>query len=177
MYMAVKITGSVLIAAGGYITGSKIKRQYKKRRALLKSYQEALRAADDAIAIENVLIENVLKECGEKFFPECKGKDVWSMTANILESQFGSFERAWQKACEEYFAEAYELSEKDRDAISDIGMALGIANTQRQSAHVLSVLERLKSLEKEAETSEEKEGKNAVKISLALAAAIIVMLF
>ena len=50
--LTIKITGSLLIAAGGILTGLKIRKEYKQRRTLLKAFQDALHYADDAIAIE-----------------------------------------------------------------------------------------------------------------------------
>ena len=58
-----------------------------------------------------------------------------------------------------------------------MGKALGLANTQRQSAHILAVIKRLGDLEQEAALNEEKEGKNAIKVAVAVSAAIIVILF
>lgn len=175
--LAVKITGSLLIAAGGILIGQKIRKEYKKRRELLKSFQDALKYADDAIAIENTLLEEVLMQCGAKFFPTEKGGDVFSAAAGYLRSEFGSFEHAWAKACEDYFTETPCLKEKDQSCIADVGKALGLANTQRQTAHVAAVLKRLGALEEEAASCEEREGKNAVKIAIAISAAIIVILF
>lgn len=67
--LTIKITGSLLIAAGGILTGLKIRKEYKQRRTLLKAFQDALHYADDAIAIENALLDDVLMNCGAKFFP------------------------------------------------------------------------------------------------------------
>lgn len=162
---------------GGFLTGQKIRKEYKKRRELLKSIQDALKYADDAIAIENTLLDDVLLNCGAKFFPKEKGADLFTRAAGYLRSEFGSFENAWTKACEDFFPDVPCLREKDIECISGIGKALGLANTQRQSAHVLSVLKRLADLEQEAAQNEEKEGKNAIKIAIAISAAIIVILF
>ena len=175
--LAVKITGSLLIAAGGLLTGQKIRNEYKKRRKLLKSFQDALKYADDAIAIENTLLEDVLMNCGAKFFPKEKGGDLFTSAAGYLRSEFGSFENAWTKACGDYFPDTPCLREKDIECISGVGKALGLANTQRQSAHILAVIKRLGDLEQEAALNEEKEGKNAIKVAVAVSAAIIVILF
>lgn len=175
--LAVKITGSLLIAAGGFLTGQKIRKEYKKRRELLKSIQDALKYADDAIAIENTLLDDVLMNCGAKFFPKDKGADLFTAAAGQLRSEFGSFENAWTKACEDFLPGTSCLSEKDIECISGIGKALGLANTQRQSAHVQTVLKKLADLEQEAAQREDKEGKNAIKIAIAVSAAIIVILF
>lgn len=175
--LAVKITGSLLIAAGGFLTGQKIRKEYKKRREMLKAFQDALKYADDAIAIENTLLDDVLLNCGAKFFPKEKGGDLFTSAAGYLRSEFGSFENAWAKACEDFFPNTPCLREKDVECISGVGKALGLANTQRQSAHILTVLKRMADLEQEAAQSEEKEGKNAVKIAIAVSAAIIVILF
>lgn len=40
--LAIKITGSLLIAAGGILTGLKIRKEYKQRRTLLKAFQDAV---------------------------------------------------------------------------------------------------------------------------------------
>lgn len=101
--LAIKITGSLLIAAGGILTGLKIRKEYKQRRTLLKAFQDALHYADDAIAIENALLDDVLMNCGAKFFPEEKGSDLFSCAAGCLRNEFGSFENAWTKACADFF--------------------------------------------------------------------------
>ena len=94
-----------------------------------------------------------------------------------LKREFGSFENAWIKACDEYFENSPCLEEKDKECIREIGKALGIANTQRQNDHVKSKIQKLQELEKMAMEKEEKEGKNAIKIALAISVAIIVILF
>ena len=132
--LTIKITGSLLIAAGGILTGLKIRKEYKQRRTLLKAFQDALHYADDAIAIENALLDDVLMNCGAKFFPDEKGSDLFSCAAGCLRSEFGSFENAWAKACADFFPKTPCLREKDIECISGIGTALGLANTQRQSA-------------------------------------------
>ena len=139
--------------------------------------QDALKYADDTIAIENTLLDNVLWDCGKKFFKKEKGKDVWTCAAENLKTEFGSFENAWDKACNEYFEEEVCLNDKDKECIKNIGKAIGIANTQRQTAHVTVGLQRLQALEKEANEAETKEGNNAVKIALAIAAVVIIVLF
>lgn len=159
------------------MVGQKIKKEYKKRRELLKAMQDALKYADDAIAIENTLLEDVLVSCGAKFFPKDKGNDLFTLSASCLRSEFGSFENAWTKACESFFPENPCLREKDFESISGIGKALGLANTQRQTAHITAMVKRLSDLEEEAAQNENKEGKNAVKIAVAVSAAIIVILF
>jgi hypothetical protein len=175
--LAIKITGSLLIAAGGILTGLKIRKEYKQRRTLLKAFQDALHYADDAIAIENALLDDVLMNCGAKFFPEEKGSDLFSCAAGCLRNEFGSFENAWTKACADFFPKTPCLREKEIECISGIGKALGLANTQRQSAHIASVVKKLAELEREAQQEDEKEGKNAIKIAIAVSAAIIVILF
>lgn len=177
MYLIIKAAGSALVVTGGFMTGRKIRAQYKKRCEILKNMQEALKYADDTIAIENTLLDNVLKDCAVKFFEKEKGKDVWSCAAENLKTEFGSFENAWLKACSEYFEETMCLNEREKECISGIGQAIGIANTQRQTAHVTATLQRLRELEKEAITAETKEGNNAVKIALAIAVSIIIILF
>ena len=177
MYIILKVMGSGLVAAGSLLAGRKVKMQYKKRCDILKQMQEALKHADDRIAIENTLLDNVLRDCGEKFFKKEKGKDVWTCAAENLKTEFGSFENAWDKACKEYFEEEVCLNEKDMECINNIGKAIGILNTQRQTAHVTACLQGLQALEKEANTAETKEGKNAVKIALAIAAVVIILLF
>ena len=177
MYLIIKIIGSFLVLAGGFLAGHKISRQYKKRSRILKQMQEALKYADDAIAIENTLLDEVLKSCGEKFFDKDSVIDLWTRASENLKTEFGSFENAWAKACEDYFEDTQCLTEKDKECITGIGLAIGLANTQRQTAHVTATLQRLQGLEKESLSVEEKEGKNAVKIALAMAAAVIVILF
>ena len=140
--LAIKITGSLLIAAGGILTGLKIRKEYKQRRTLLKAFQDALHYADDAIAIENALLDDVLMNCGAKFFPEEKGSDLFSCAAGCLRNEFGSFENAWTKACADFFPKTPCLREKEIECISGIGKALGLANTQRQSAHIASVVKK-----------------------------------
>ena len=177
MYIILKVMGSGLIAIGSLMAGKKVKKQYKKRRDILKQMQEALKYADDTIAIENTLLDNVLRDCGEKFFKKEKGKDVWTCAAENLKTEFGSFENAWDKACKEYFEDETCLDGKDKECMSNIGKAIGIANTQRQTAHVTATLQRLQELEKEALNAESKEGNNAVKIALAIAVSVIIVLF
>ena len=81
--------------------------------------------------------------CGAKFFPDEKGSDLFSCAAGCLRSEFGSFENAWAKACADFFPKTPCLREKDIECISGIGKALGLANTQRQSAHIASVVKKL----------------------------------
>ncbi|MBE7057883.1 MAG: hypothetical protein E7387_02110 [Ruminococcaceae bacterium] len=177
MYFVLKVAGSALVTIGSLLAGRKVKMQYKKRCEILKQMQEALKYADDTIAIENTLLDNVLRDCGEKFFKKEKGKDVWTCAAENLKTEFGSFENAWDKACNEFFEDEVCLNEKDKECIRNIGKAIGIANTQRQTAHVTAGLQRLQTLEKEANAAETKEGNNAVKIALAIAAVVIIVLF
>ena len=80
-------------------------------------------------------------------------------------------------SCADFFPKTPCLREKDIECISGIGKALGLANTQRQSAHIASVVKKLAELEREAQQKDEKEGKNAIKIAIAVSAAIIVILF
>ena len=175
--LAIKITGSLLIAVGGILAGQKIRKEYKKRREILKAIQDALKYADDAIIVENALLEDVLVSCGAKYFPKEKGSDLFTTAAGYLRSAFGSFENAWNKACEEFFPKATCLREKDLECISEVGKALGLVNAQRQSVHISSMLKRLSELEQEALQCEDKEGKNAVKIAIAVSAAMIIILF
>ena len=177
MYLIIKVVGSFLVVAGGFLAGQKISKQYKKRSTILKQMQEALKYADDAIAIENTLLDEVLKSCGEKFCEKEDVIDLWTRASENLKTEFGSFENAWARACDEYFEETQCLKDKDKECIVGIGKAIGLANTQRQTAHVTSTLQRLQSLEKESLSAEEKEGKNAVKIALAMAVAAVVILF
>lgn len=175
--LAIKLTGALIIAAGGLMAGFKLKKNYSKRRSLLKAMQDALKYADDAIAIENTLLDDVLIACGSKFFAGDNGEDVFTLSAGYLRNEFGSFERAWDKACTEFYEKYACLKKEDTECISGIGKALGLANTQRQSAHIESAVKRLAALEQEAQTAETKEGKNAVKIALAISAAVIIVLF
>lgn len=177
MYLIIKTAGSALVAAGSLLIGRKVKAQYKMRCEILKDMQEALKYADDTITIENTLLDNVLRDCALKFFEKEKGKDIWSRAAENLKTEFGSFENAWTKACAEYFEGTACFNEREKECITDIGKAIGIANTQRQTAHVTSTLQRLGDLEKKAITAEAKEGKNAIKIAMAIAACVIIMLF
>ncbi len=177
MYLMIKATGAVFVILGGLLIGKKVKDQYKNRCKILKQMQEALKQADDLISIENTLLDDVLKSCAEKCFENEKGKDVWTKANENLKREFGSFENAWIKACDEYFENSPCLEEKDKECIREIGKALGIANTQRQNDHVKSKIQKLQELEKMAMEKEEKEGKNAIKIALAISVAIIVILF
>ena len=176
MIFILKAIGAVLVASGGFLTGNKIKQQYKKRSEYLKKISDCLKYADDAIAVENMLIEDVLKKCSEKFFSEENGNDLWSMAAENIKTNYGSFESAWEKACTDYYENALFLHKKDIECIKDIGNALGIVSTQRQSAHVQSVLKNLNELEEDAKKALEKEGKHVVQISLAISAALIIVL-
>lgn len=175
--LAIKLTGALLIAAGGIMTGFKIRRNYGRRRSILKSMQDALKYADDAISIENTLLDDVLVSCGVKFFAGDKGEDVFTLSAGYLRNEFGSFERAWDKACAEFYEKYACLKKEDTECISGIGKAFGIADTQRQSAHIASAVKRLAALEQDANAAETREGKNAVKIALAVSAAVIIVLF
>lgn len=175
--IAIKITGAVLILAGSMMAGRKMQKYYNKRRTDLKAMQDALKYADDAISIENALLDDVLATCGAKFFSESGGNDIFTMAAENLKSEFGSFERAWDKACAELSDKCVYLKKEDIECISGIGKALGLANTQRQSAHVASAVKRLASLEEDAALAQSREGRNAVKIALALSAAAIIILF
>lgn len=177
MYLMIKAAGAVLVIVGSLLIGKKVKDQYKKRRKILKQMQDALKYADDLISIENTLLDDVLKNCGEKYFEEEKGNDVWTRANTNLKREFGSFENAWVKSCNEYFEISPCLDDKDKECILEIGKAIGIANTQRQNDHVRSKIQKLQELEKKALEKEEKEGKNAIKIALAISVAIIVILF
>lgn len=177
MYFVIKITGAALVIVGALLIGKKVKDQYKKKCKFLKEMQEALKYADDLISIENTLLDDVLKSCGEKYFENEKGNDIWTRANENLKREFGSFENAWIKACDEYFESSPCLDEKDKGCIREIGKAIGIANTQRQNDHVRSKIQKLQELEKVALEKEEKEGKNAIKIALAISVAIVVILF
>lgn len=177
MYLIVKAAGAGFVLLGAFMTGKKVRDQYKSRCRILKQMQEALKYADDTISIENTLLDDVLKSCGEKFFGKENGCDIWTRASENLKTEFGSFENAWVKSCDEYFENEPFLDEKDRECIVSIGKAIGIANTQRQNDHVRSKIQKLQELEKQALGKEEKEGKNAIKIALAAAVAIIVVLF
>ncbi len=177
MVFIVKLIGSVLILISGFLIGNKIKKQYQTRRNILKQFQESLKYADDAIVIENMLLEDVMRKCSNKFFPLEKGNDLWNIAADKLKENYGSFEGAWTKACDVYFEEMSFLNELDCDCIKDIGKALGIASVQRQSLHIQNVIKRLSELENEALKIQASEGKHAVQIAMAVAAAIIIILF
>lgn len=175
--LLIKIIGASVIGCSGFLVGNKVKQQYKKRTKALKLIQDALRYADDSIVIENMLLDDVLINCGKKFYTEEKGMDLWTLSAENLKNEFDCFEKAWEKSCLKYFDENYYFSDKDRVCIESIGKALGLANSQRQNANVSVCLQGLGELERESLLKEEKEGKNAVKIALALSLAIIIILF
>ena len=177
MVFVIKVIGAVMIAGGGYLIGNKIKKQYKRRTEYLKATQDALKYADDAIAVENMLIEDVMKKCSDKFFKEERGGDLWNMAAEKLKSNFGNFENVWEKACNDYYKNSPYLTEKDAECIKDIGKALGIVSSLRQSAHVDAVIRNLNELELNAKSILEKEGKHVVQVALAIAAALIILLF
>ena len=175
--MILKAAGAFMILSGGLMAGGKVRKQHKKVCTELRKMQEALKFADDTITIENMLLDDVLKKCAEKFFEDEKGTDIWTKACENLKTEFGSFENSWAKACDEYFEEQPYYDEKQKECIKGIGKALGIANTQRQSAHVNANLQNLQELEKMAIAKYEKEGKNSVRIAAALSIAVIVLLF
>ncbi len=175
--LTIKMIGALLIISGGAMTGMKIKRYYIKRREMLKKMQDALRYADDAISIENALLDEVLISCGEKFFGGSREEDVFGRAAAYLKEEFGSFERAWDRACAELEEKCVYLKKADIECISGIGKALGHSDTDRQSAYVASAVKKLAALEEQASEAESREGRNAVKIALAVSAAVIIILF
>lgn len=176
MLLIIKLFGAILIAGSAFAIGYKTKGQYIKRTSFLRNMQECVKYADDRIVIENMLLEDVLRNCSNKYFNEDKGNDIWNKTLDNLNADYASFESAWEKACEDFFEDVGFLKEKDFDVIKDIGKAIGIVNTQRQSIHIKGVVDDLDRLESEAANLMEKEGKNVIPISLAVAAGIILIL-
>lgn len=170
----VKCAGAALLVAAAYLLGAERKRRLTERVAVLESLQEALRYLDNKLSVSGFLLADGLRACGRQFYEEQMGEDLFSLAANGLTTS-GAGE-AWLAAVESFRGQEV-LKAEDKQALQELATALGNADGEHQSAHIGVVVNRLQELEKKAEAAKVRDGGLVVKLALAGAAVVILLLW
>ncbi len=176
LVIVLKCLGAVLLAGASYCLGVSMKKGLKERVSLLASLQDALRYFDNKLSVSGLLLEDGLRSCGEMFYQEQQGRDLFSLAAERLSSGEQTVAEAWQDSVD-LFAGSEYLKEEDKLAIKEVASALGNADGEHQSANIAVAVGRLQELEKKAEAARAKDGNLVVKLAVAIAAVLIILLW
>lgn len=171
-----KILGSILIILSGYMFGKHIRDDMKNRVDFYTYLVKALYFIDNKIAIENMYLDEVMKQVITDIYSDTEICEPFSQFNIKLKDGEQSIETTWKESCDELFASCDYIKQDERDDIYQIGVALGLSDRQRQSDSLKLICEKLANREKTILEKTKKDSALAMKISLVFAVMLVVLI-
>ncbi|MBQ8164410.1 MAG: stage III sporulation protein AB [Clostridia bacterium] len=175
-YYFLKFTGSALTAVSAMMFGFKLRKQLQKRKDVLIAYKSGLEFLESQIVLDELVLDECMKECGIRFFDKNSEYNIFSLFKEKLSEGQLSAEISWVESVESI--SAYGLLHDDEiQLLSGLSTTLGKSDIKHHSDHINEVVQKLDKLIAEADAKLKKDGSLYIKMSIAVAAVIILLLW
>ena len=171
-----KIAGAACIVFSCIKFGMKYRRQLRMHKEMLDSLKSGLEFLEGKIVMGEEILEQGMRECGKRFFEKEEGNDVFSLYAEKLSEGELSGDECWIRAISECRSCGI-MQQEEEDLLAGLSSTLGTADTEHHSSHILSVASKLGKLSDSANQKLKRDGGLVLKLSAALSAVIILLLW
>ena len=175
-YYFFKITGAVLTAVSSLMLGRKIRNQLQLRRDILTAYKSGLEYSESKIVLDELVLEDCMKECSIRFLEKLPDYNIFSCFVDVLSDGKYTAEEAWTESVKRVSLKGV-LNDDDIQLLSELSATLGRADIKHHSEHIKGVVSKLDNLISEADLKLKKDGGLCIKLSVAVSAIIILLLW
>ncbi len=174
--ITLKIIGAIMILISGYLFGKHIKDDMRKRTEVINYINKALAYIDNKIIIENAYLEDVLSKCADEIYKQANVPQPFSYVSEMIYCNKQNINEAWETCLTDFYAENDYIKNEEKEYISQIGNCLSLADKDRQSEGLKTIMDNLDKIEKKADEKTKKDGKMAMRTSMICAVLLIILI-
>ena len=117
-----------------------------------------------------------LSKCADEIYKQANVPQPFSSVSEMIYCNKQNINEAWETCLTDFYAENDYIKNEEKEYISQIGNCLSLADKDRQSEGLKTIMDNLDKIEKKADEKTKKDGKMAMRTSMICAVLLIILI-